>query len=467
MIFKIIYIVIITLSFIPVGRIGFLPIAPANAIWYIFIIYAVLKFPYVLNKISEKGRLIIAVYLLIIFVDALLYFIKGSSVEPLNLFARFKVILLFILTSLAVNNEHDLKFALKTIAVVIGISTFFGLLIHTFGEPFQSIRWFLISSPSAAMLGKGDRIAGLFSKVPSFAYQISSGAIIAYGLYVIEHKIKWLFVFAILFLGIIYNGERAAALVFFIAFIGILVMNKDKRFRKTAVSFGLLGIIIAFAISIIDVQEGVQYKSSESTILHRKSEEGEIRGKIAQQLAGLVVFIKNPIIGGTDSDYQKEIRNIISYLFTNKVREPGDGTFAAPHNHYINTIMDNGIMGFMLSVVFCVILLRIIKKFRSLTINNDNLRKCYLVAFWALLGNLFVGVFHNLGIFIGEISGWCILSLVYAGSTISSEQRLNELRTSLEKETEPLPSEEDVARAKTEKSIEILKGWLFRIQEKG
>ena len=45
-----------------------------------------------------------------------------------------------------------------------------------------------------------------------------------------------------------------------------------------------------------------------------------------------------------------------------------------------------------------------------------------------------------------------------------SEQRLNELRASHDKETEPQPSEEDAARAKIEKSIEILEGWLSRIQ---
>jgi len=48
----------------------------------------------------------------------------------------------------------------------------------------------------------------------------------------------------------------------------------------------------------------------------------------------------------------------------------------------------------------------------------------------------------------------------------SADQRLNELRASHDKETEPQPSDEDAARAKTEKSIEILEGWLSRIQGK-
>ena len=48
-----------------------------------------------------------------------------------------------------------------------------------------------------------------------------------------------------------------------------------------------------------------------------------------------------------------------------------------------------------------------------------------------------------------------------------SEQRLNGLRASHDKEIEPQPSEEDAARARTEKSIEILEGWLSRIQGRG
>ena len=48
-----------------------------------------------------------------------------------------------------------------------------------------------------------------------------------------------------------------------------------------------------------------------------------------------------------------------------------------------------------------------------------------------------------------------------------SEQRLNELRAPHDNETEPQLTEEDVARAKTVKSIEILEGWLSRVQAKG
>jgi len=46
----------------------------------------------------------------------------------------------------------------------------------------------------------------------------------------------------------------------------------------------------------------------------------------------------------------------------------------------------------------------------------------------------------------------------------ASEQRLVELRASLESEEKPLPSEKDVARAKSEKTIAILENWLAKIQ---
>jgi len=50
-----------------------------------------------------------------------------------------------------------------------------------------------------------------------------------------------------------------------------------------------------------------------------------------------------------------------------------------------------------------------------------------------------------------------------------SEQRLNELKASLDKETEPQPSEEPKEinfQKKTEKSISILEDWLTRLQKK-
>ncbi len=49
----------------------------------------------------------------------------------------------------------------------------------------------------------------------------------------------------------------------------------------------------------------------------------------------------------------------------------------------------------------------------------------------------------------------------------ASEQRLAELEKSVAQEAEPLFSEEDVARAKTEKTIGILENWVTRIQAMG
>ncbi len=54
--------------------------------------------------------------------------------------------------------------------------------------------------------------------------------------------------------------------------------------------------------------------------------------------------------------------------------------------------------------------------------------------------------------------------LLYNPDDKASELRLAELKASVEREEEPLPSEEDITRAKTEKTIAILENWLSRIQ---
>jgi hypothetical protein len=46
----------------------------------------------------------------------------------------------------------------------------------------------------------------------------------------------------------------------------------------------------------------------------------------------------------------------------------------------------------------------------------------------------------------------------------ASEQRFAELNASIAQEVKPLPSEEEVARVKTEKTIAVLEDWLTRIQ---
>ena len=46
----------------------------------------------------------------------------------------------------------------------------------------------------------------------------------------------------------------------------------------------------------------------------------------------------------------------------------------------------------------------------------------------------------------------------------ASEQRLNELKASISQEAKPLPSKEEIAGIKTEKTITVLENWLNRIQ---
>lgn len=46
----------------------------------------------------------------------------------------------------------------------------------------------------------------------------------------------------------------------------------------------------------------------------------------------------------------------------------------------------------------------------------------------------------------------------------ASEQRLAQLRTSIRQEAEPIPSKEDLSRARTEKTIKILENWLASIR---
>ncbi len=406
--FKYYFSIITVLYFIPIGRIAFFPIAPVNFFLYLLMLLYFVRFPLVISRIRGPGLFLIFIVLAYTLFDVGLSYFKGAGWgEPKSLLRN---LLIIVLACVFIEEKKDVAFALKIVLFSILFSTIFGLFIHFIGEPFQSIRMYLLNVSSdnvhEVFLGKGDRIAGLFSQLPGFAYQLTAGAVMALGLYIAERKTKWIVVLCILMVGIIYNGERASILMFLVAFVGMLFTSPNKK--ALARLFLLLVILSSVFIGMnqfFESQSGKYETSSKQTLLHRESSSEEFLGRLFQQYAGIKVFFKNPFLGGTDQDYQNEM----AVLLNKSIKYP------APHNHYINVIMKLGVWGVILLTGFFLCLYKMLK-------STQRLSGCFVneyskTIFWSIFSVLGVALFHNHGFFVSEISTWFLIAILCGSYT--------------------------------------------------
>jgi len=411
------YIIIALLSFIPISKIPLIKIAPINLILYLTIILL----SFFIHELKECLSSVIVIFLLIFLAYSLYDFGLNyfKSEYTVNIFANFRRVILVILTIFIARREAGFKFAFKVILIMITISTFFSIFIHLFGEPFKSVRDLILFNTEAISLGKGERIAGFAASIFAFSYQITSAVVMAYGIYLAERKLHWIFFFGLLTLGLILNGERSSALMSVSCLIFMLLFNDRKKLIQIA--FIVLPVIFTtFLVLNFSQPQGNHLNSNEQTLLNRLGEqiEGEFTGRVLQQLAGVVVTLKNPIYGGTDKAYQKELFILQSWLKRKKhfVVKLSFKEYPAPHNHYVNIGMHAGVTGLAMFILFFILLLKIISQFQENTRTNPNMRFYYLTTVYALFAVLGNAIFHNNGIFFGEITSWFLVGLVCAGS---------------------------------------------------
>ncbi len=311
-------------------------------------------------------------------------------------------------------------FALKTILVLISMSTIFALLIYFFGEPFQSIRLWILNNPDAYIQTRGARLAGFTTSIFIFSYQLTTAAVLSYGVFMGEKKLKWLLLFSIVFLGVILNGERSSALMAVMCIAAMTFFHYRKKFVP------LIIILIACSLTIGGAKFFLSSQSNTSThhknLLQRLGEkrEGEFRGRILQGAAGLVTVIKNPISGGTNAQYQKEVHKFFNKYAGAKI--PLSIEIPASHNHYINIAQHAGITGLMLFFLFCRQLLKLTRKFRDNCNFSPLLKNYYIATVYALIAVLGNALFHNHGIFFAETTSWALVGLIGAGSMLQLQQ---------------------------------------------
>ena len=400
---------LIVLTFIPIGKSPVFPIAPINIFYFLSI---VVFFLYKFYSNQQVPKHVYMLVILILLYQVLIYYLNIYKYgESENFYSIYKPVTLLIAFSMIIK-EKSVYFLFKTLTLVILFSMFFGILIHFIGEPFSSIRMFVLGSENeyAVFVGRGDRLSGFDSKLFSFAYPLAALPILLLTLYKIENqRLIYLLLLFLTIIGIVLNGERATALFSIIVFI--FLVWKWFQLKNIYAIIGINGIfLLIFYISNVSIE------SSYFERLITEKEEGEISRRLIRQFIGLRSIAETPFLGSNLNTYQS--------LFFNQFNKIPAGT----HNAFINIGISGGIIGWLLFVYFIKIIFNMVKIMRYKMSFVFDQKILYQGIISALLVTQLVSLTHNAGLFNSyEKTSVILLGFIIACANMSIPFKQNQI----------------------------------------
>lgn len=360
------FFLLIKISYIPL-----LPIAPLNIILVLSLVSQIFVIT-IKKNISTKIAAILFAYG---FIHFLTDYIKISALN----FAEFSNYLLVSSLILHTENIKSIKYKVQIINwyLFVGfLSIFYGYLIYFFGSPFVEIRIFLVEinidlekfNRFGIVGGKNLPIVGLSSTSALYGYFIGSYFIISIHKYATKKNNIYLFLSVFSFISLILNGERSVVIFTLICVLGLF---GKKIFNLKTIAFisVLITTILFFQIELVAFDRIAETSSNNSA--------DDIIPRLKRQLAGLLTFLENPIFGSTINRYYEIKNDIFPEDYASRV---------APHNAYINSLLNIGFLAIILTYKYVIN----IYKIKRLHIYNTGI-------FFALLFSLLNGIFHNAG----------------------------------------------------------------------
>ncbi len=407
--------VIMVLQFVPIPAVWGLPIAPMNAVFYIVMLYAM----YALTKILrfQKSALIFLSVLTVYYVaKQALFFIKG--IDQVFLYDNIRDVLYVLLIMLVCKDSGILIKSSKIFVVLSCLSVIFGMLVYFIGGPFTSIRSWLVQSMSSSeiRIAVRSQLTGIYCLPAIFGYLMASVPILCYGIYSVTKKTRWLIMLIILLMGLVLNAERSALLMNCIVFFVWFRKMGKNPFKIVGFCLVLYCIMAvgAYAVKVIIDKPSARHDSryQYGTLMERMegSESKQVVSRILYPVNGIKAVLRHPLLGATKAQYEAS--------FTASQRRslglsPGD-TILYPHNHYINTGLHAGLLGWGVTLYFFYRLRKMHREGKRMVSEDPQIKLLYTavsLSLFAVMGN---ALFHNAGIFTGEFASCSMLGFFLA-----------------------------------------------------
>ncbi len=407
---------IILIQFFPLPVLPGIRLAPEN----FFFLAAILFCGARLSRLAfSSGRVSTLVLLLVAFamLDWVHDFLRGGLITNPARQVRAAVYLLMLVE--VCRFPASCQQVIKLLVVVGVAQVIFGSLVYFLGEPFTSIRAWMLQSAATGdtLIGEGSQIASVYGAPHIFSYLLAAFPFLAVSLYLHEKKTIWLVAMVVLVLGLFLNAERSSAAVFF-AGVLYLALKSGQRARNL-----LLLAIVAVAFAGMQLFIGSRVPSgppgdvSQSAYAHGTLSDrfggtsvDEVVDRLAYQVHGIISVLKHPAIGPTQLEYAREVigdTGVVSSALATEV--------LAPHNHYVNVGVRAGVPGWIV-LAWCLWVLwktqrvvRVAAWTRMPGLRVQHL--CVSVGVAAVLAN---AIFHNAGIFTPELATTTMVGLLLA-----------------------------------------------------
>lgn len=403
------------------------PLLDIRNISYFLILFISLPyFGHIINEVNKNAKIIWTMFFLYFALEGLLYYYHGRGTKTMY----YAVWMLLTMGSIFYVGSSPRRLCLlfKLLVISIGISTIFGLLESSLGEPFTSIRIKLVGlsfvefrelqglTTSSEIVGQ---MSGLTTKVFTFSYQIAVLPIASFALfhYSSTRKARWFwgFIFIISIFGIFANAERSAVLSSFIGLIfliNIILKTKSRKYYLSGISIAILlfSIILLLQSSLVKKQKFSLGKRIENT------ESSEFKARLYLQIAGIKTIVKNPLGVANSKDYRNIARSYPAIM------EYVSSDIPSPHNHFINVSFRTGWVGIFLGFLIFIYIKKCIDVFRyKARLLEDRFVWIYYGIVTCFVANLINSCFHNNGLFFGEPAGMLMLALIGAGASMTYE----------------------------------------------
>ncbi len=429
----ILVLIIIFLSIIPINFEKLInPILDIRNISYILIIFTILPFwKHVYNEIHHDTKIILALFLLYFVLEGSLYYYHHG--EGKNMYYAVWVFVIMVSIFYVGSSPERLCLLYKMVILSIGLSVSYGVFEIFFGEPFTSIRYYLLGRTPVSqtdVYGMSNeqeiiRMVGLSKKIFSFSYQlailpIASISMILYSL-TRKAKLFWGIIFVISILGILSNAERSAALSSFIGIVFLLSKVLKTKNRKYVFGGALLSILVfSIIIQLLPFEKDKQLEkdkqrfSLQARIEGTDPAEAENKARLLQQIAGAETVLIKPLGVYNYDDYKN-----IAHKYA-AIKEHYGWSITAPHNHFINVGFRAGWCGILLIILIFINIKKCVYIFRQkIRLIEDRFIWIYYGIIISFLANLLNACFHNQGLFFGEQAGILLLALIGAGASMS------------------------------------------------
>lgn len=408
---------IILIQFFPLPVVPGVGVAPNNFIFLAAILFCGSR----LSRLGFRAGRISAVALFMVafaLLDWAHDFLRGGLI--VNPARHFRSVI-YLLLIVEVCSYHASRQRVMKLLVWVGVAqVVFGSLVYFVGQPFASIReWMLQSAESGeTLIGQGSQIASLYGAPHVFSYLLASFPFLAACLYLREKKLVWLAALVVLVLGLFLNAERSSAAVFFVGVL-YLVMKTPQRARNLT----LLGVL---AVAFLGMQQLIGSRAppvgpgmvsptayAHGTLSDRFGDTSfdEVVNRLMYQVHGITSVLKHPAIGPTQVEYAREVVGSGGMVISSAQAEE----ILAPHNHYINAGVRAGVPGWLALAGCLWALWKAQRTVKAATRPAQAaLRTEYLCVSVGLAAVMANAIFHNAGIFTPELATTSMVGLLLA-----------------------------------------------------